>query len=60
MSSTTHRTLQELEDAFIKVTFEPDTPAAGNESSGDSVQDPLYEPWFERGDSFWVLNTFSV
>ncbi|THH31305.1 hypothetical protein EUX98_g2882 [Antrodiella citrinella] len=51
-STTSRRSLQELEDAFIKVTFESDSDIpAGLESehSGEPVKDPLYEPWFERG-----------
>jgi len=54
MSSTARPTLQELEEAFIKVTFEPDTPTAGQDFSGEPIQDPLYEPWFERGSGKFV------
>lgn len=52
MPPTNLRNVQELEDAFIKVTFEPDSPTVPvhKESAGEPVKDPLYEPWFERGE----------
>lgn len=44
------RTMQDLEDAFIKVSFEDDT---GSESPSSPIfngkKDPLYGPWFEHG-----------
>ncbi|TCD70438.1 hypothetical protein EIP91_003519 [Steccherinum ochraceum] len=56
MSSLSRRSLQELEDAFIKVSFEPESPTASKhaDASAPPVQDPLYEPWFERGSGKFV------
>ena len=36
---------QELEDAFIKITFEEDTPV----QYGVTASDPLYDPWIDQG-----------
>lgn len=37
--------LKELEDAFIKVTFEEDTTV----QHGTHATDPLYDPWIDQG-----------
>ena len=40
---------KDLEDAFIKVTFEEDTPL----QQGVAPSDPLYDPWIDQcGCSF--------
>ncbi|KAH8106023.1 P-loop containing nucleoside triphosphate hydrolase protein [Cristinia sonorae] len=44
-TAPSRRSLQELEDAFIKVSFEADSRG----DSDDPIKDPFYEPWFERG-----------
>lgn len=45
---------KELEDAFIKVTFEEDTPM----QHGVAATDPLYDPWIDQGGSSSHLDVY--
>lgn len=48
MAPKRSRNTQDLEDAFIKVSFESDTSASESSTFSDH-KDPMYGPWFEHG-----------
>lgn len=47
--TVTPKSMQELEEAFIKVSFEEDTPGPTLELG---TTDPLYKPWGEQCELF--------
>lgn len=62
MAPKRSRNTQDLEDAFIKVSFESDTSASESSTFSDH-KDPMYGPWFEHGlcqNSWMSISLISI
>ncbi|KAK7695747.1 hypothetical protein QCA50_000384 [Cerrena zonata] len=52
MAPRNSRTMQDLEDAFVKVSFEDDSATESPQSpTFNGQKDPLFGPWFEHGSA---------